>query len=119
MTDGRSGSASSGLLPGFLIALCTFPSLTTVGARVLAQSSSTIQVMSGVGDGPYLADASGMTLYTFSIDTPKSGASACIGACAIPRPPALAPRPSLTAAPPADTNKLERLTRQDGGPQLI
>ena len=50
-----------------------------------------------------LADAKGMTLYTFDKDTP--GKSACIGACAVHWPPAKA------AADAKETGDLTLVTR--------
>jgi predicted lipoprotein with Yx(FWY)xxD motif len=58
-----------------------------------------------------LADASGMTVYTFDKDTADSGKSACSGTCAQNWPPVMAGDAPLTAPYSA-------ITREDGSKQL-
>jgi len=86
------------------------PVLAALGT-VLVLSSGGALAQSGpkMTDG-VLADASGMTLYTFDKDTAGSGKSACNGECAKMWPPV-----------PANTKVMEPysvVTRDDGSKQL-
>jgi predicted lipoprotein with Yx(FWY)xxD motif len=67
--------------------------------------------------GQFIADANGMTLYTFSADQQGSGSSACTGACATPWPPA-----TTTDNPPTGPSglmgMLGTITRDDGSQQI-
>jgi predicted lipoprotein with Yx(FWY)xxD motif len=81
-----------------------------------AQTSTTVQIMTG-SVGQYIADANGMTLYTFSADSPNSGTSACTGACATPWPPS-----TTTSNPPTGPSglmgTLGTIARDDGSMQV-
>ncbi|MGD0423383.1 MAG: hypothetical protein ABSA92_07985 [Candidatus Bathyarchaeia archaeon] len=47
----------------------------------MASSQYSVNVTSKPGFGSYLTNATGFTLYTFRVDTPNSGTSACTGGC--------------------------------------
>lgn len=78
-------------------------------ALVLSSSGALAQSLKKV-DG-VLADASGMTVYTFDKDTAGSGKSACNGPCATMWPPV--PVTGDTVASPYSV-----VTREDGAKQL-
>ena len=78
--------------------------LTSVAAGALAQSG--LKKADGV-----LADAAGMTVYTFDKDTAGSGKSACNGPCATMWPPV--PVTEERVASPYSV-----VTREDGAKQL-
>jgi predicted lipoprotein with Yx(FWY)xxD motif len=97
-------------------ASCAGSGATRAVTPVSAQTSTTIQIMTG-SVGSYLADANGLTLYVFSGDTANAGTSACNGGCSGPWPPAAAPSDS-PAAPDGLMGVLGTITRQDGSSQL-
>jgi predicted lipoprotein with Yx(FWY)xxD motif len=74
----------------------------------LAQSAEPAKV-ADTAKGKVLADARGMTLYTFDRDS--AGTSACTGQCALNWPPLLAP----ADAKPVGSWTI--ITRPDGGKQ--
>jgi len=74
----------------------------------LAQSAEPAKV-ADTAKGKVLADARGMTLYTFDRDS--ADASACTGQCAQNWPPLLAPADAKASA------NWTIVTRQDGGKQ--
>jgi len=67
--------------------------------------------------GKVLADASGMTLYTFAKDTKGSGKSACSGGCATNWPP-LTVTGGAPSNPAGVTGALTVVTRDDGSMQI-
>jgi predicted lipoprotein with Yx(FWY)xxD motif len=87
------------LLPGALLAAVALNVADAAGPPQVAQT----------GKGPALADAKGMTLYTYDKDS--TGKSACNGKCAENWPPLMA---DAAAAPPAGYSVI---TRDDGQKQ--
>jgi predicted lipoprotein with Yx(FWY)xxD motif len=81
-----------------------------------AQTSTTVQIMTG-SVGQYIADANGMTLYTFSADTQNSGTSACTGGCATPWPPATT-MDNPPTGPSGLMGTMGTITRDDGSMQV-
>jgi predicted lipoprotein with Yx(FWY)xxD motif len=66
--------------------------------------------------GPFLVDVNGMTLYTFSQDTPTT--SACTGECINNWPPLIVPPGTQLAAGEGVTGQLATITRDDGTLQV-
>jgi len=87
------------LLPGSLLLALALNVASAAGPPSVAQTAK----------GPALADAKGMTLYTFDKDS--EGKSACTGKCAENWPPLAA---DSTGAPPAGYSVI---TRDDGQKQ--
>lgn len=96
MTITRSFVIALTLAP--LLAACAAPERAAVDVAPL----KTVET----GIGPVLADAKGMTLYTYSKD--PTGVSECFGRCARKWPPA-----AVTAAPPPGSD-LTIIDRKDG-----
>ena len=74
-------------------------------ATALAADSPPLRSANGM-----LVDSAGMTVYTYDKDTPNSGKSSCVAACAKNWPPVMA---EGTPAAPYSV-----VTREDGGKQL-
>ncbi|MBI5949757.1 MAG: hypothetical protein HY875_16600 [Chloroflexi bacterium] len=90
------------------------PATSTGGA---ASPGAVVKIGEVASVGKVLADASGLTLYTFNQDVANSGRSSCSGACATTWPPLLAPAGALTK-PDGLTAELGVITRDDGGKQV-
>jgi len=86
------------------------PVLAACGAALLLSSSAVLAQSLKKVDG-VLADAFGMTVYTFDKDTAGSGKSACTGPCAEMWPPV--PVTGDRVAAPYSV-----VTREDGAKQL-
>jgi predicted lipoprotein with Yx(FWY)xxD motif len=91
---------------------------TIRAAASLAPAGGAAAVMiANTSKGTALADASGMTLYTFDQDSRGSGASACTGSCATTWSAAVAPE-GVIARPIGLTADLSAITREGGLRQL-
>lgn len=89
----------------------TIPNETTNTAT----SAKTVGIMTDATLGTYLAATNGMTLYTFTRDTP--GVSNCSGVC-ITNWPAYIVDPAGLSAPAEASGALGTITRADGNIQL-
>jgi len=77
---------------------------------------ATILVATDATLGDYLTDAEGLTLYHFTNDTPGSGESACVDACANAWPPlTVTGEPTASADAPGELATIER---PDGSTQV-
>lgn len=94
--------------------------LPTVSATATAPSrlaaGGVVQIRDGGALGKVLVDGAGMTLYTFALDTPGNGKSACSGACLAAWPAV----PATTIAEKLDgaAASLALITRDDGAKQV-
>jgi predicted lipoprotein with Yx(FWY)xxD motif len=104
------------LLAVALIGGAALPGLVRPGAgRTLAQTTASVQIVSGGDLGPILADSRGFTLYTFDRDAP--GVSNCGGRCAEVWPPLITTDGNV-AAPDGLAGALTSITRDDGSMQV-
>ena len=88
----------------------TYPVVAALSAALMLTGGAALAQSLKKTDG-VLADASGMTVYTFDKDTAGSGKSACNEGCAKMWPPV--PVPGDSVAAPYST-----VTRDDGTKQL-
>jgi predicted lipoprotein with Yx(FWY)xxD motif len=78
--------------------------------------TETIRVADGGDLGQILVTLDGFTLYRFTNDTPGSGESACVDACANAWPPLVVPGEPTASADA--TGELGTITRPDGSTQV-
>jgi len=100
--------------PRALAPLLALAALALFGAALAQAVSPTVQVRYDAKLGYFLTDAQGMTLYTFSKDTP--GKSTCNGSCAQAWPPLTADNASV--APLNVPGSFSVVTRDDGTKQV-
>ena len=97
----------------------TVQGYTTILATTTIKANSTVYTVN-VGDntgvGEYLTDSAGFTLYTFSSDAPKSGASACYSSCATNWPPFYTANLSVPSG--LNASDFNTITRTGGAKQL-
>jgi predicted lipoprotein with Yx(FWY)xxD motif len=93
---------------GVLYAMCTVLSLAF--AAVALADNHAIQLSQKDGVGKFLADAKGMTLYTFKKDSP--GKSACTGDCVVKWP--LYFRENVAVPEGVSAGDFGTITREDG-----
>jgi len=93
------------------------PVATAASSSSAAAAGGPANVMAGKNDqlGSFLVDASGMTLYLYTKDTPKT--STCYGKCASAWPPLLTSGAPI-AGTGADASMLGTTTRTDGTVQV-
>ena len=89
----------------------TLPSATAMSPEL---SSATVLLSSNASLGSFLVDSKGLTLYTYTKDTP--GVSNCSGDC-LTNWPALVSQGNLVAGSDV-TGKLGEITRSDGAMQV-
>jgi predicted lipoprotein with Yx(FWY)xxD motif len=87
----------------------------TTGAVPTAGDASVVTTADLPGLGEVLTTANGMTLYTFTADTP--GVSTCTGSCAQAWPP-LTTAAASVAAPAGATGAFSLVARDDGSKQV-
>lgn len=88
-----------------LLRVSTAVSTLLFSSSLLAADGAPLRTVDGM-----LVDHAGMTVYTYDKDTPNSGKSSCVAACAKNWPPVMA---DGTPAAPYSV-----VTREDGGKQL-
>ena len=107
------GSSGYGSTPSATSPHATASASPTYATKAPAQAASVGTAMTSLGT--ILVDGKGRSLYMYGADTPRSGKSACAGAC-------LAAWPPLTGAPSAgsgvDASKLGTITGTDGSTQV-
>jgi predicted lipoprotein with Yx(FWY)xxD motif len=102
------------LRPRLAGALATLMLLTASSLPAFAQAAPAVGTRDAGDLGTILTDASGMTLYTYTRDTP--GTSNCYDQCATAWPPATVD--GAPAAPDGLSGDLGVTTRRDGSQQL-
>ena len=93
------------------------PAFSVSGLETAAESTGpTVQLSESPALGAYLADAAGMSLYTFAADAP--GASNCSGGCAQAWPPLTVADPAALKAGEGVPGALGTIEREDGTLQV-
>ena len=101
------------------VAVVSVVALAVLGGSVAAAGSSAATAAGGtlqtvrIGGVTVLANAKGLTLYSFAPDTATR--SACYGTCAVYWPPVTGP----VTAGPGITGKLATIKRSDGSIQAV
>jgi len=88
-----------------VLRVSTAVSTLLLSTTLFASDGAPLRTVDGM-----LVDSAGMTVYTYDKDTPHSGKSSCVAACAKNWPPVMA-----AGTPPAPYSIV---TREDGGKQL-
>jgi predicted lipoprotein with Yx(FWY)xxD motif len=84
-------------------------------ASAAAAGATTIMTATVGSKGTLIVAGNGMTVYTFTKDTPNSGKSACTGACLATWPAVTVPAGSTPSAATGAGGKLGTITRADDG----
>ena len=112
--------SSAGLPYGGGASASTAPSAAASSAASSAASApaaggATVEVKSVGGSNILVAGSNGMTVYTFTKDTPNSGQSACTGGCLTTWPALTVPSGQTPTAGSGVSGKLGTITRGDNG----
>ena len=113
----RAGVLGRGPVIAASVAVVSVAALAMLGGSVAAAGSSAATAAGGtlqtvrIGGVTVLANAKGLTLYSFAPDTATK--SACYGSCAVYWPPVTGP----VTAGPGVTGKLATIKRSDGSVQ--
>jgi len=113
----RAGVLGRGRVIAASVAVVSVAALAMLGGSVAAAGSSAATAAGGtlqtvrIGGVTVLANAKGLTLYSFAPDTATK--SACYGSCAVYWPPVTGP----VTAGPGVTGKLATIKRSDGSVQ--
>jgi predicted lipoprotein with Yx(FWY)xxD motif len=113
----RAGVLGRGRVIAASVAVVSVAALAMLGGSVAAAGSSAATAAGGtlqtvrIGGVTVLANAKGLTLYSFAPDTATT--SACYGSCAVYWPPVTGP----VTAGPGVTGKLATIKRSDGSVQ--
>jgi predicted lipoprotein with Yx(FWY)xxD motif len=114
----RAGVPGHGRVIAASVAVVSVVALAVLGGSVAAAGSSSAATAAGgtlqtvrIGGVTVLANAKGLTLYSFAPDTATR--SACYGSCAVYWPPVTGP----VTAGPGITGKLATIKRSDGSIQ--
>ena len=108
-------SAPTASVPAATPAASVPAATPAASASAQAVGGQTIMTATVGSKGTLIVAGNGMTVYTFTKDTPNSGKSACTGACLATWPALTVPAGSKPSAGTGAGGKLGTITRSDDG----